>query len=175
MSKKKPSDLIGSVLRGLVLCVLGFLLFGAGFHNFIQNHKDHASHNINIAGGLIFICLGLFVFILGCLVIYCTFSPKLDDDELDTNSEKVWFIIFMVGMGFLSLSGLLTIVWGMISMINSSLDASIVVNMLIVMLVGLFIFTFPIGLLVLLVPSVFSPSLISPVTAPVEDRKFPLP
>ncbi|KAL5713565.1 hypothetical protein ACHQM5_015629 [Ranunculus cassubicifolius] len=166
MEKKKLSDVITPILRGLIFCILGCIFFIAGFHSCIKHPHDHSNVSTIITGGLIFICLGLFVFILGGLVIYCECSRHFNRDEgheLDLQSEKSWFIVFMVSMMFLSISGLLTIIWGILNIVYPmESEAEVVMNMLMVMFVGLLIFLFPIGLFLAFLPTIKGVSKISP-------------
>ncbi|KAF5194163.1 hypothetical protein FRX31_016248 [Thalictrum thalictroides] len=150
------------LIKGIIFCLLGCLLFAAGFHRIIKDHQDNGNISTTITGGLVFNCLGLFSFILGVLVLYCVCIGKTPD-ELGPSSEKIWFIALWVAMSFLSVSGFLTFLWGVLSIIDSHVKATNIVNMVMVILVGLLIGVFPIVLLKILMRPVQSLSKISPV------------
>ncbi|KAL5713564.1 hypothetical protein ACHQM5_015628 [Ranunculus cassubicifolius] len=158
MEKGRITELIRPVFRSIIFWILGCLLFAAGFQSIITNHKKEQT---DVLGGCIFISLGLFLFVLGIALIYSICK----DDEFDTSTEKNKFLILTVGMTFLSISGLLTVLWGYFSIKRGAS----VVNMVMVMAVGLLLFVFPIGLFWYLVPQpAQSPSKISPIPITIE-------
>ncbi|KAF9608660.1 hypothetical protein IFM89_010444 [Coptis chinensis] len=179
MEKEKLSDVLSVIFRAVIFCILGCALFAAGLSRIILHRGDHADISTIITGGLIFVCLGLFLLTLFASLAYgqCSgrYATNTPLDELEPSSEKIWFSLFMGAMFCLSASGFLTILWGVFSIIDSPLKAKYVLNMIMVMVVGLLMFVFPIGLFAQLLPTVQSLSKISPSPRAVKDSHSLLP